>query len=107
FRGRGADVDFTGDDRLHHVQALGKDLLLDLDAALRRDLLDVRHRAIMRELEVAEADHFLGLGAAHGQQGGDEDGLAKRFCCHCRLSVISFTSMSYCGSAMMPCRYFN
>jgi hypothetical protein len=88
FRRRGADVDLAGDDRLHHVQALGEDALLDLDAALGRDFLDVRDRAVVRELEIAESDDLLGLDTARGQQGGDDDGFTERFCGHCCLRYV-------------------
>ena len=84
FRGGGADVEFTGNDRLHHVEALGEDFFLHLDAAFRRDFLDIRDGAVVGELEVAEPDHVLGVGRLREQgcyQQGD--GLADYVCSHC------------------------
>jgi hypothetical protein len=34
-------VQLARDDGLHHIESLGKDMLLDLDAALGRDFLDI------------------------------------------------------------------
>ena len=80
FGRRRTHVQLAGDNRLHHIEALGEDMLFDLDAALGRDFLDVRHGAVVGELQITQAHDFLclGLHGAHAErqhEGGGDTGL--------------------------------
>ena len=80
FGRRRPHVQLAGDNRLHHIEALGEDMLFDLDAALGRDFLDVRHGAVVGEFQVAQAHDFLRLclDGAHAErqhEGGGDTGL--------------------------------
>jgi len=69
----GGQIDLAGEDAGHDVQALCEHALFQADAVLGADLFHVRDGAIVRELEVAEADHIFAAGCQGHTQREDEE----------------------------------
>src|SRR5450830_192162 len=55
-----SEAAISGEDALHHIRAFRKDFFVNLDAAFRGNFLDIGHRTVVGEFEVAETHHLLG-----------------------------------------------